>query len=280
MRQGGQHGGADLVGLSQPLALFGLPGHPFPVDGQHRLGGEHLDQAQVGRWQRPPVQGQHPPGFRWTGRDRDVGGVRVDRAVRSAAATSGPALETDPVRAGMRRVGGGAGVQHGPHAEPDPGLLQHGVHGVGGIEHAGGRGGHQLGLGPAAGGLPGAEGAAVDHGRDGDPDDDENQQGEGVLGLCDGERAERRGVEVVGQQPGDHRCHRRGQDAADEGVAEHAEQEDQQHGAQAQAAPPGQQRGGQHARATGPRRPRHQTLPGPASGPGSRRRASARPAGG
>ena len=50
----------------------------------------------------------------------------------AAAATSGPALETTRSRR-VRRVGGGK-QQHGPHAEPDPGLLQHGVHGVGGVD--------------------------------------------------------------------------------------------------------------------------------------------------
>ena len=191
-----------------------LVGHSVPFDGEHGLGGEDLHQPQVRRRQRPPVHGQQPARIRRPGRDQHVGGVGVgvpDRRARATGAGAGRPTRSVCRRRALYGRRGESAAARPCMANPILACSQHGVHGVGGVDDAGRRGGDELRLGLALGGLPGADAAAVDDGRDGDPDDDENDQGEGVLGLGDGERAVWRGVEVVGQQAGDHRGDRGGQ---------------------------------------------------------------------
>ena len=67
-------------------------------------------------------------------------------------------------------------------------------------QHAAGQGGQGLGLGAGAGRLPGTAGGQVDDRADRDGDQDEDDQGEQVLRLGDGQRCERRGEEAVEQQ--------------------------------------------------------------------------------
>ena len=198
VRQRGQHRGAHAVGLPQLFALGGFSGQPLPFRGERRLGGEHLDQLAVGRRQGSAVQREGPTAS-GSGGDGDIGQVRVELAGRVEARDRRYRRRPAPVGLGCRRAGGNvrAGDAHDrvatgavggeqrrrSHAEADPGLLEHGVHGIGGVQHAGRRGGDQLGLGAALQ-RPAARGrAAVDDRGDGDADDDENGQRENVLGL-------------------------------------------------------------------------------------------------
>ncbi len=94
VRECGQHGGADAVGLPEPFRPMRLLGHPFPFDGEHGLGGEDFHQPQVRRRQRPPVHGQQQTRIGRAGLNLHVG---AESGASTGTATAGAAH--DPVGA-------------------------------------------------------------------------------------------------------------------------------------------------------------------------------------
>ena len=88
-------------------------------------------------------------------------------------------------------------------------------------EQAVGEHGQRVGLGPRRAGLGRTPGRVVDDRRDGDPDGDEDRDGEDVLRLGDRQRVERRREEVVEQQGARQGRHDGRREAADEGRRHH-----------------------------------------------------------
>ena len=86
-------------------------------------------------------------------------------------------------------------------------------------------------------GLDGAPGGEVDHAADGDRDGHEEQQGQQLPRLLDGERVQRRGEVPVEQQAGRHGGEHGGPEAAQDRDRHHRDQVDEQVVGQVQVRP-------------------------------------------
>ena len=241
----GEQRAAQPVGLADLAGRRGLLGEPFLAQRDRGLGGERLDDPPVGGGEDPSTQDEREL---VVDRDVDVGLARASR--HGVAADAGGDLPGVRRRAGCRACAAASGPtlqqrrRWSGRTSPGPARAARSAVGsprstlpatVDSVSR----------LGPGPGGLGRTAGGQVDHGAHADGDEQEDQQGQQVLPLGDGELVQRWGEEVVEQQEADDRGGQRRVEPADERDRDDEAEEQQDVGVEAEA-----RRGPRRARAS------------------------------
>lgn len=176
MADGGEEGGADAVALGELLGPVGLLPQAPAVHGHRRLGGEGGQHPTVLGRQDAAGQGQ---GHVVADRHVDVRLVGCGTGAWARVADTGPGCHVAlPLQ-----------QRHRFHAEGLADPLQQFVETRFAAQDAAGEEGEDLRLGAQPGGLVGAACREVHHGRHGHGHPDEDENGEDVLRVGDGQGA-------------------------------------------------------------------------------------------
>ena len=186
----GEQRGAHPVRGGQRPGGGGLLGEPLLAQRDGGLGGERLDDAPVGGLQPSAAEHDGDPVVDRYRRLTAFG--RAGRALADAGHHTPGVLLAGPFRAPAGVLGQ---LQDAHRAQPEglPELFQQGGQWAFAAQHATGDGGEGLRVGGGAGGLPGTPGGHVDDPAHRQRHADEDGQGEQVVGLGDGQRADRAG---------------------------------------------------------------------------------------